>query len=119
VVTMPKNNGLFEEAKKRYMPLFKALPRDGMLGGTTFWCPYCRKWHLHGVNEKGDTSAHHKSPHCGVTGEKGHGYASSEENPLEPHGYYVKMASKTELRLIMKTIKKYLDWLEVEDDGHQ
>ena len=47
------------------------------------WCPYCRKYHLHGWDHaKSDTDAEHRCAHC------------VPESPLFDNGYYITVAPR-------------------------
>ena len=76
------------------LPVIKCLPRaiiHDYRDGMKFWCPYCKKWHLHG---RGNGS---RVAHC------------VSESPFFEHGYVIKMMSKAELREIKKEIDAYLE----------
>jgi hypothetical protein len=72
------------------IPVIKALPRLDFPGGMMFWCPFCKRWHYHGIGDG------HRYAHCSVDG------------PLREHGYILKMMNKAELREIRKAIDLYL-----------
>jgi len=76
------------------IPVIKGLPRLDFIGGIKFWCPYCRKWHYHGVGNG------HRVAHCGL------------DSPFQEHGYILKMMSKSELREIRRAIDQYLGAIE-------
>lgn len=73
--------------------IIKCLPRSDGAAGMMFWCPFCHVWHYHGSG-KG-----YRNSHCRKT------------TPLS-EGYYIKMASKTELKEIAKSIKSYREQKE-------
>lgn len=62
-------------------PLIKALPRPE--GGFMFWCPYCKKWHYHGIGEG------HRIAHC-------------HNSPYNKTGYIIKSFTKKEMKKILK-----------------
>lgn len=76
------------------IPMIKCLPRADFLGGMQFWCPFCRKWHLHG---RGRGS---RAPHCDCSSQ------------LYESGYKIEMFSQKELREIKKDIE---DWLSMQN----
>ena len=72
-------------------PMIKCLPRSDFVGGMKFWCPFCKKWHLHGRGNGGRT------PDCTLP-----------DSPFRLLGYDIKMASKKELKEIRDGIDRYL-----------
>ncbi len=78
--------------KKEEIPLIKCLPRTDFEGGMKFWCPWCKKWHLHGIGDG------HRAEHCTV-----------DNSPFKAHGYVIKLMSKAELKEIKKAIDRILD----------
>lgn len=62
-------------------PVIKAFPRPE--GGLMFWCPYCKKWHYHGIGEG------HRNAHC-------------DDSPFNKTGYIIKRLTKTEMKRILK-----------------
>lgn len=72
-------------------PVIKCLPRDDFFGGMMFWCPFCKKWHRHGIG------AGHRVAHC-----------TNPNSPYSGTGYIIKMMSKSELRRIREGIDDQL-----------
>lgn len=87
-------NQLFQhsrEAATMKTPIIKCFPRPGFNGGLMFYCPFCQKWHLHGIGNG------HRVAHC-----------TNQESPLKENGYILKMLTKAELREIAEAINIYL-----------
>jgi hypothetical protein len=36
-------------ANKPKIPVIKCLPRPDFPEGMMFWCPFCNRWHMHGI----------------------------------------------------------------------
>lgn len=70
--------------------IIKCIPRPDFPQGMMFYCPFCEKWHLHGIGNG------YRSPHC------------NQKSPLYERDYYIKMASKKELKEIRDAINAYL-----------
>jgi hypothetical protein len=81
-----------KQQPKRKYPVIKCLPRPDFPLGMMFWCPFCQRFHLHGI-DKG-----HRVSHC-----------TNSESPLYKHGYVIKMLPKATLREIVKGIERYLE----------
>lgn len=79
--------------------VIKTLPRQLAGGfGHRFWCPFCSKWHTHGIGNG------HRVEHC---------YHSIHKEILSPFvggGYIVKIMPKKDLIEIKKEIETYLKW---------
>jgi len=73
------------------LPVIKCLPRSDFLDGLTFWCPWCKKWHLHGTTDGSRVA------HCFI------------DTPFKRTGYIVKKMTEAELKEIHKTIELYLE----------
>ena len=82
---MPSQNSLRER------PVVKCLPRRDFIGGLEFWCPFCKKWHLHGRADG------HRCAHC-----------DNMMSPFYNSGYILKMMNRAELREFRKAIDEYL-----------
>lgn len=76
--------------RDKKVPVIKALPRINNISGFMFWCPWCKKWHVHGAGEG------HRNAHC----HKGSG------SPFIETGYILKSMTETELMEIKRTLKE-------------
>ena len=76
--------------EKEY-PVFKCFPREDGIYFLQFWCPYCKKWHRHGMGSG------HRVAHCG------------EETPLRERGYIIEPYTKGELLRLRKLIDVALE----------
>lgn len=76
--------------EKEY-PVIKALPHPELHGAFMFWCPFCKKWHTHGIGEG------HRCAHC-----------HHKDSPFDKTGYIIKKMTKVELRRLYSTLK----WLK-------
>ena len=79
-------------------PIIKALPRKG---GWKFWCPFCKKWHLHGASEG------HRVAHCFCRAPM-EPY-SNIESPFRKTGYILKKMTKKELTELSKAIDPHIN----------
>lgn len=68
--------------------IVKALPRFDQVPGFQFFCPWCKRWHLHGIGEG------HRGEHCSV----------NSDSPFLEMGYVLKRLSKVELRNLARSI---------------
>jgi hypothetical protein len=71
---------------EKTIPVVKGLPRFDGVPGFMFWCPWCRRWHLHGVGEG------HRAAHCA-------------KGPFVETGYILKALTKKELRELKRAIE--------------
>ena len=73
----------------------------GFAIGDTFlgWCPFCRVFHVHGIDldEKTRSSRElsHRVAHC-----------PSEKSPFVSTGYYIRVFSKSEMKRFNIQVKK-------------
>jgi hypothetical protein len=84
--------------KKEEFPLIKCLPRADFEGGMKFWCPWCKKMHLHGIGDG------HRAAHC-----------TASNSPFNESDYVIQLMSKAELKEIKKAIDRILDPENLED----
>ena len=52
-------------------------------GRIAVWCPFCRKYHIHGWDGRTDSDASHRVAHCGIS-----------ESPFDDGGYYITVAPR-------------------------
>jgi len=50
------------------------------------WCPYCRKWHIHGGGDEDKGIITHRCAHC----------PSEVNSPFKSSGYYIKVLKRRE-----------------------
>ncbi|AKB12657.1 hypothetical protein MSTHT_0899 [Methanosarcina thermophila TM-1] len=86
----------------------ECFPRDLGSGefGMQFYCPICEDWHLHGIGEG------HRVAHCRFDGFHRYGEKMPRDNPLQEHGYVIKMMNEEDLRRIRDEIDAYLTYTE-------
>ena len=60
------------------------------------WCPYCRKYHLHGWDhdKHKDTDAEHRCAHC------------NPGSPFEDGGYYIAVAPRAHDRVANRILSR-------------
>ena len=80
------------EEEEKMFPVVKALPRIDGVDGLMFWCPFCKRWHLHGAGEG------HRAAHC-----------FNEESPLDKRGYVLKALTKTEMKKLIKALSREVE----------
>ena len=78
-------------SRNKKLLLIKCLPRPDFEGGMMFWCPWCKRWHLHG---RGEGS---RGAHC-----------SERNTPFKETDYIIKMIPLAELREIRDAINNWL-----------
>lgn len=81
---------MIQQIPLKERPVVKCLPRRDFAGGLEFWCPFCKKWHIHGRGEG------HRVAHC------------EPSSPYYEHGYILKMMNRAELKEFRKSIDEYL-----------
>jgi len=71
------------------------------------WCPFCKKWHVHGhsividkgvrsgIEIRGGRNLGHRTAHCG------------DNSPFRETGYYLKLMTKKELNEVSKALSFY------------
>lgn len=92
--------------------IVKALPRSDGVPGFMFWCPWCKRWHLHGIGEGSRAS------HCSfeVKSPLGVGYTLKRLSKVELRGLaegIVRVLSTTERRRLVK----YIQWTDRVQGG--
>jgi len=61
------------------------------------WCPYCKKWHIHGYpDKKKGRKIGHWSAHC-----------TNAQSPFKDGGYEIKLLTKKEIGQIADSIEFY------------
>ena len=95
---MEQDNSAGKQKDNKF-PVIKCLPRSDFIGGMTFWCPFCNKWHNHG---QGDG---HRVAHC-----------LGSDSPYKKRGYIIKMMAPEELKEARKAIDAYLEYLKMSEE---
>lgn len=79
--------------KKDY-PVLKCFPTGVQVKA---WCPFCKKWHMHGYTS--DLKSYRNS-HCVA-------HCVNKKSPFHDGGYYLKLMTKAEIRQISDSIDLY------------
>lgn len=80
-------------AKEKRFPVLKGILTPS--GRVKAWCPFCKKWHLHGYPErkKPGLSAGHWAPHC-----------ETSDSPFWGGGYEIRLMTKKEIHNISDSL---------------
>ena len=79
-------------------PVLKGFIVDQQL---VVWCPYCRAFHHHGLDDGSVAMNHHRVAHCGPMTRGEHG-ETLIDSPFRKGGYYIEPFTKQEMREIAK-----------------